>query len=278
MSLPNPYNILVLLSPFLASFLTYFFAIRKKRKIIDLAKERELNIVLANLLNVWHYVGKLNLIIQIMEDDNQKTIFPKKILPMIILNTKLLNDSCFQELDRSSEGLKKYDPIIFYELSDVGKNFDFIRKECIFPLLKNGTKEKDTLIKTVSPMIQGIMNDVQENLELVSVELGSKVVKKVKRLIKKRLAKGAQQFMKELDAAYYESIKKMLPPPYSELSFDAFKANVSDSPEFQRMIELDVNMTLEGNLDDVFSIISKKPNISIDELENEIKKMKQGKK
>src|SRR4030042_7051936 len=88
-------KIFILLSPFLSAYLVYLFAIKGRRKETDFQKEEDLNVILSNLLLVWHYLTRIENLIEILKSDDSKSLVPKKYFPVIVLKTGFLNDKCF---------------------------------------------------------------------------------------------------------------------------------------------------------------------------------------
>ena len=94
-------------SPFVASYLTYIFAIKGKQKDTDIVKRNELNNVLSHLLVVWNYLTRLDDMCKLKYDDTIVLPIPKDYFSFILLKSGTLNDNSFQELEESIKTLKK---------------------------------------------------------------------------------------------------------------------------------------------------------------------------
>ena len=127
----------------IGSFLTYWFGIRGKKKDIDDKRVMELNVVLSDMLIVWHYLNKVSEIIELWNEKTDGFLFPTKYFPLIVLKSGVLNDKCFKDLEESIHGLKRYDPISYYQLEGVGNRLNYFRGNYIIPLLQTqGEHEK----------------------------------------------------------------------------------------------------------------------------------------
>ena len=158
----------IILSPFLASYLTYHFTIKGKQRDTDFIKRNELNNVLSHLLVVWNYLTRLDDLSKLKFDNSIILPIPKDYFSFILLKSGTLNDNSFQELEESIKTLKKYDPISFYELEGLGRRLEFIKTSFILPFIKS--KSNSELNKTISDKyLKLTIDDIEEFIDSISV-------------------------------------------------------------------------------------------------------------
>lgn len=238
---------------------------KSKKKDIDIEKEKELNTILSNLLNVWHYLTRLESISEIISNKNQDYIFPKECLPGIILNTDFINDNCFRELDESNLLLKKFDPIIYYRLEGIGKNIDSIRQQFIMPFFNNPKLSSELITMGTKTLLEDTLKDIEENLEMVAEQISKKTTKKIKRFIEDYVNKETENLLQELDQKYYELMIPLMPENETKPTFEEFK-ELSKTSEFKEMQQIQMKIALEGTLTEALDIIANNPNVTTEEL------------
>lgn len=265
------FKIFTIIAPFIAAILTYFFSIRGKRKEVDLEKEKELNTVLANLLNVWDHLTRFESVIEIISEETRKSLLPKEFLPALILKSNFLNDSSFNELDRSIELLKKYDPITYYLLDGVGKDLSYIRQKILIPFFKMSNLSGNKISIGTSKILDEALNDIEDNLVLVAENLGRKMKKRISLFINDYLEKDTDAVLNELDQKYYEMMMNFIPDEIDKPTFEQFKT-ISDTEEFQQIKQVQLKVALQDSLEHVLEIFSEHPNISIQELSEQLEK------
>lgn len=200
-------------------------------------------------------------------------MFPKQALPVIILNTGVLNDKCFRELDKSNNLLKKYDPITYYKLEGLGKTLNSLRKQQIMPFLMTPNLNKDIVIGGTENLLNETLQDIEDNLEMVAEQINKKTTKRIKKFIDDYLNKDNNELLEEIDLRYYEMITQLLPKEIEKPSFDEFKES-SGSEEFQKMQEIQMQILIDSSLEQALGVLANNPGISGEYLLNEIKKEK----
>ena len=266
-------TIFSILSPFIASGLTYYFGIKNKEREIDIEKMKELNVVLSNLLNVWHYLTRIESIIDIKSNDEVSTTFPKKYISILIFNSDILDESCFSELDESMSKLKKYDPIIYYKLEGLGRKVDWMRNQYIAPFLKNLELSDEIIVKSIRPLLDDILDDVEDYLNIVSDSLGNKTSNQVKDFVDEHLSRDVTETLEEFDRKYYEIIIGFIPEEMEKPSFQEFRM-LGDNQEFQEFQEIQCKLLFEGKLEELIDVTNKNPELSLKEISQIINKEK----
>lgn len=265
------FKIFALLSPFIAAALTYFLSIKGKKKDIDIEKEKELNTILSNLLNVWHYLSQFESINEIISNEKIESIFPKEYLPGIMLNTSFLNDNCFKELDSSNEQLKKYDPITYYKLEGLGNAFNSLRKQYIMPFFNNSKLSNEFKSLGTQTLLNDTLRNIEENLEIVANKINKKTAKEVTEFIENYTTRDPKNILKELNQKYYEMMVQDIFPNGQKPTFEEFK-EICKTDEFKQIQQMQMKIIIDGKLTEVLNVISNNPDISIEELTSEIEK------
>lgn len=265
-------KIFTLLSPFISAYLVYLFAIKGRRKDIDIQKEKDLNVILSNLLLVWHYLTRIETLIEILKSDDSKSIVPKKYFSMIVLKAGLLNDKCFLDLDTSIEVIKKYDPILFFKLEGIGKTFDSIRKKFILPFLKNPNNKPEFIDATAGLLLNETLKDLEEYLETVAKKINRDTLKRVRTYISDHLNSIDNDFVEEMNEKFYELIIQILPDSLGEKpSFEQF-LEIAKTNEFKTVIEIPLELIANDTFEGFIDIISSNPDISIEDIQSELDK------
>ncbi|WP_028375350.1 hypothetical protein [Leeuwenhoekiella sp. MAR_2009_132] len=253
--------------------MTYFLGIKSKRKDIDIEKEKELNTILSNLLNVWHYLTKLESLSRIFSDDKIETILPKKYLPGLILNTEFINDDCFKDLDEANNQLKKYDPITYYQLEGVGKRLDSLRKQFLLPFFKTPNFEDQVLNTGSEVLIDEILKDIEEYLRIVAKQISKKTAKEINNYIDVYLQKDFTEVLREIDKKYYEIFISLIPKNEYVPNFKDFM-ELSKTSDFKEMIEVQMKVFFSGGTEEAINLFKENPNISIDEYIDKLERLK----
>ncbi|MCE4564257.1 hypothetical protein INQ51_08025 [Maribellus sp. CM-23] len=253
------------ISPLIAALLTYFIAIRGKRKDVDIEKERKLNIVISNLLDVWYYLGRMRKITDLNKSDFP---IPLKIIPHFLLNSKNLNDKCFRELESSIELLKEYDPITYYELSGIGNRFDYIKTNLILPFL-NASNQTDFNKKISETYIQETIAEIENYLKSVSKRLGYKVALRIKRKIKTNQLTDVEEIKKELIKYYYDFMMALIPANQVKPTIEKFGEELSQA-ETQTMISEQMELLKNTDFGQVMNLVAENPYYSIDEMKDKL--------
>jgi hypothetical protein len=253
-------------TPFIASFLTYWFAIRGKLKDTDIAKRNELNNVLSNLLIVWHYLTRLDDICKLKYEDKIILPIPKDYISFLLLKSGTLNDKSFQELDSSIINLKKYEPISFFELEGIGRRLEFLKKSFILPFIKS--KSKATLNKVLSNKYLKLMiTDIEEHIETISGRLGKEIQSKALDKLQRQFERDAEKIKDEFILEYYEIIVTL--NPNDAPTFEQF-VDVFSKPENQAAINQQFEMINEFDIEQVMEILANDPTMSTENLAVEL--------
>lgn len=254
-------NIWTYLSPVIASFLTYFIAVKGKKKDVDIEKVKKLNIVISNLLDVWNYLGKL----ENLSDLNKTNLpIPFKILPRILLNSKSLNEKSFKDLENSISLLKEYDPITYYELSGLGHRFDEIKTNFILPFL-NAKNQSELNRKISDTYIKDTIKDIEEYLLSVSKHLGYKTSKRIKKKINESLKNNIEETRKELIESYYDFIMTLVPENEQKPTLEEFEKELN-SPESKAILEEQMELFTNIDLGQIMSVVAENPYASVEEV------------
>ena len=258
-------NIWKYLSPIIISFLTYFIAVKGKRKDVDIEKVKKLNIVISNLLDVWNYLGKLENLSKLNKTDLP---IPFKILPRILLNSKSLNEKSFEELEKSISLLKEYDPITYYELSGLGHRFDEIKTNYILPFL-NAKNQSELNRKISDTYIQETIKDIEEYLLSISKHLGYKTTKRIKKKIKEHKETDIEETRKELIENYYDFMMTLVPENEEKPTLEEFE-NELKSPEVKAILEQQIELFTNVDLGQIMNLVAENPYASVEEVRNKL--------
>ncbi|HNX44106.1 MAG TPA: hypothetical protein PLJ84_06025 [Bacteroidales bacterium] len=255
-----------LAAPFIASFLTYWFAIRGKLKDSDIARRNELNTVLSNLLIVWHYLTKIEDTCKLKYDDKIALPIPKDYISSLTLKSGTLNDKCFNELDDSILSLKKYDPISFYELEGIGRRLEFLRKNFILPLIKSKSTANFNRV-VAEKYLKLMIDELEEYIETIAEGLSNETLSKALDKLQRHFEKNTEKIKDELLLEYYELIVAI--NPNNAPTYEQFVSEIS-KPEAQA--ELNKQFESIGNIDmdKLMEVVADNPNISMEEIVMEI--------
>ena len=277
-AMDNAIKIFTLLSPFIAVYLVYILGIKGKRKDTDFEKEKELNTVLSNLLLVWNYLTRIEVVIDLMADDNPNSIVPKKYYPVIILQTGILNDKCFQELDSSINLLKKYDPLIFFKLEGIGNTLHTLHIKYIMPFFKNPNTQSDLIDQGAGTVLNETLTDLEEQLEMVAGKINSDTLAQVRTYIQNHLDRDDQEILTEINTKYYELMMQVIPETFGKKTTLAEFIELAKSEEYKKVFEFQFDIVANNTLEDVLDIVAKHPDFSIDEVQVELERRQQEKK
>lgn len=258
-------NIWIYISPIIAAFLTYFIAIRGKKKDVDIEKEKKLNIVISNLLDVWNYLRKLENVSDLNKTDLP---IPFKILPQILLNSKSLNEKSFKNLEKSINLLKEYDPITYYELSGLGHRFDEIKTNFILPFI-NSKNQSELNRKISDKNIKETIQDIEEYLISVSKHLGYKTSRRVKKKINEHLENDVEETKRELIENYYDIMMLLVPENQEKPTLEEFE-NELNRPETRASLEEQMELFTNVDLGQIMSVVAENPYASVEEVKSKI--------
>ncbi|RZN80606.1 MAG: hypothetical protein EVB11_11515 [Winogradskyella sp.] len=258
-------QITAIISPFLASFLTYKFAIKSKFKDVDIEKERHLHTTLSYLLTIWHDLKTLKSLTYILKDKSEDLLFPKRLFSEIILNEKLLNQDKFDGLKHSIEGVKKYDAITYFHLEGFGENLKDIKTRFIFPFLKV-ENIKDSLIDISAGKL---IDQSIEEYEAVIIKIASLINNRTKKILINKITdskkEDAKSVINELNINYYQNIMSGIPENEVRPSYDEILKEFKPE-ELQKISELQIDIFKNNGMQKILKIVSENPDISVEEM------------
>jgi len=262
------FQIVAIISPFVAVLLTYFLSIKKARKDIDFDKEKVLNSVLSDLLNTRFTVTRVKLINDLYSNKKIETIFPKESLLQFAMSSGLIEMKSFKELEDSILKLKEYDALIYYRIEGIGANFEQIHEKFVSPLMKVLYEEE---IKSteggVYLLIKDTLESLEDNILKISTILNKRTEKEVLSILdKKNNESDLEDYIKQIEQAYFEWMAPLLKPEES-MTFDEFK-EFSKSESFGEMVKLQLAVAKLGDLEGFINCIKNNPNASMSEITN----------
>jgi hypothetical protein len=268
-------NTFTLISPFLAAYLTYYFGIKRKSVEVDFEKKRELNIILADLLDIWYYLQKLRKTIELQKENDLPLPIPIKSIPYFMFQSNTLNEDCFKNLEQSVKNIKKYDAIIYYELEGIGKNLDYMRKTFILPFLKSNSDE-NIGNKIADFVSNDILNDLEKSILDIAEKLGKSTLKKAKEKVNKLKEPDSKEMKLDFIQEYHGFVKDLI--PLSEEQKEEFTienmVKVFEQPEIQLELKKQFEVMSKYKLEDVMNLVSINPNISAENMVKELEKIK----
>ncbi len=255
--------------PIVGAFLAYWFGMRGKKVDVDIQKNRELNIVLSNMLNAWQYLNKLDELLKLSEDKTNSLIFPKQYLPFIVLKSGTLNDKCFLELEESIDKLKEYDPISYFELEGIGKKFDFIRTNYIIPFLKSSKNKNQSFEMLNRSFLDKLLNDIEEYMRRTSKLISKKTFNETSKLIENNISNSIEKIKEDYNFDYYELILSIIPDESNKPTFEEFKVEFS-TIEMKEQMEREFALIMEKGFENVVKAMAENNFLTIEELEQKL--------
>lgn len=258
------FQVITIISPFIASYLTYLFVVKSKIKDVDIEKERHLHTTLSFLLMIWHDLRTLKSLIYVLRDKSENLIFPKKIFSVFVLGKNLLSEDKFKGLKESIEGIKKYDAITYFYLEGAGEDLNEIKTKYIFPFLEIDNID-DYLIEVSAGRF---IDDAIENYEGYIVDVASLINNKTKKKVKLKIIDSKKEdrtsIINELNINYYQYMLSIIPEGTKKPSYDEFLEEFK-TEEFQKIIELQIDVFKNNGLSNLLKVVSENPNIPIEE-------------
>lgn len=248
-----------------AVIIAYFLGLKGKKADVDIQKNRELNVVLSNLISSWEHLQKLSELQQFFEDEKDDLIFPKQYLPFVAFQTGAFDEKPFEDLGNSIEMLKQYDPVAYYNLNGINKKFDFIRSNYIIPFLESAQKSNNQIKEFNRSSIDRILNDIEENMRYTSKLVSKQTYEKVQKIIEVNAENGFEERKREINQEYYELIVSSIPkhnkrPSYEEI-LELYKM-----PEAQKQMQSEFDLIVKNGIGNVVKLINENPNLSIEEI------------
>jgi hypothetical protein len=255
--------------PIIGAFLAYWFGIRGKKIDVDLQKNKELNIVLSNMLNTWQYLNKIDEILKLSQDKTDSLVFPKEYLPYLVLKSGTLNDKCFDDLEKSIDNLKEYDPISYFELEGIGNKFDFIRTNYIVPFIKSSKNKNQSFEKINRTFLDTLLNKIEEKLRRTSKQISKKTYEETCLLIEENLLLSSKQIIDEYNFEYYELILTLIDDEIPKPTFEEFKEEFGKD-DVKKQMDKELQIIMENGLEKVIEIMLDNDFSTIEELEHKI--------
>jgi len=260
------FKIAAVASPFLASYMTYLFAIKSKVKDIDIEKEKHLNIALSNLLQIWQDLNTLKRLFFVIEDKSDDLIFSKKFLSIVILSKKLLSEEKFEELHTSVAEIKKYDALTYFRFENIGENLNEVKSRFIHPFLEMDNIED--IINGIGPgtgkIFDNYMEDYEEYIFNVAKSISKKLKNKVSDIIQDLKNDDPVSVVNELNINYYQLMLSLLYGESDKPSYEEF-LEIVKTEEYKKVMELHMVAFENNGMSSILEIISEKPDISIEE-------------
>lgn len=248
----------------LGSGLTYFFTVKGKQKDIDNQKYAEINSVISNLLVIWEELTKVDDIFTLKSNKDSPVSFLLDYTFIFISKLNLSNSEIYNELDDSIKNLKKYDPVIFYELEGLGKKLEFIKINFINPLSKsNSISLADFTTNHLSTTIMIVEDHI--------ISLSKKVDKKIRNLVLNKLNRfGVEEMEESILQEFYCQFSRFTPMN----SYEQFKIELKsdEAKEAIRQVFSVLNFT---NLEYFMTLVSNDPERSIEELQKIVQTQQQ---
>jgi hypothetical protein len=253
-------------SSFLASYMTYLFAIKGKIKEIDIEKEKHLNIALSNLLLIWQDLNALKRLFFVIEDKSDDLIFSKKFLSVVILSKKLLSEDKFEELKTSIEELKKYDALTYFRFENIGDNLKEVKSRFILPFLEMDDIENiiSGIGKGTGKLFDNYLKDYEEYIFSVAKSINKKIKNKISDLLQDLKNDDPVSVVNELNINYYQLMLSLLYDESDKPSYEEF-LEIVKTEEYKNMIELHMVAFENNGIASILEIVSEKPDISIEE-------------
>jgi hypothetical protein len=251
--------------------LAYWFGIRGKNTDISIQRNKELNIILSNMLTVWHYFAKLNQLTDLPKEQKARMVFPLALLPVVVANSNAFDEAAFDELEKSLQNLKQYDPLAFHHLEGIGRRFRILKDDFVAPTLKSQQLERSGHI--LGMFRKSILSKTTQEFEKHLVHVAKLISKRVEKEVNAELAKNSPQAVEELIEEYnqefYEMITSIMPEDMAKPDYASFKEELS-KPEWHAMMEQQVPLIAKHGFGAFISIVAQNPSITPDELAKEI--------
>lgn len=258
-----------LLSPIIAAALVYWFGNKSKKQDIDNQKTKELNIILANMLNCLFYLNKLSEVLKFSEDQKDDLLFPIRFLPFIVLKSETLNDNCFNELDNSIEMLKQYDPISHFELEGIGRKIDYVKKTYIIPFVENSNKDSVTAQKFSITFLDKLSDEIEEKIKHTAKLISNETLKKVEKKIEQISVSNNEEMRQEFNQEYYQFVLSILPNDVQKPTIDGLLEAFKD-PEIRIQIETEFEFIAKNGMQTLTNLIAQNPDVTIEQLQQNL--------
>ncbi|MFD2517600.1 hypothetical protein [Salinimicrobium flavum] len=254
-------EIWLILTPIITAILTYFIAIRGKRKDVNLEKEKKLNIVISDLLDVFYFLQSLK---SISDLNKEELPFPPRMFSFILIQSGMIDESCLQELKKSIKLLKSYDPVTYYDINGIGERFDYLQSNFITPLITS--KNNQELNSNLS---EGYLDGLIEEIKTHILSISRKANKGNYKLLKKRITREVKsnEIKEELINNYFDFLRKL--PHYENFTDEELKRETSGE-EFQKLMEAQLSVLEVADNKELMKIVAEDPDISVEEMKSRL--------
>lgn len=261
-----------------SSYAAFHFGMRGKRREIDLSKNKELNVVLSNLLLVWEYLTALENLLKIMKQPHEKSIIPLKYYPAIIKNMGKLNELCFTEFEASVALLKQYDPVIYFEIQGFGRSSDDFLKKFINPVLFSSEIDSSMVVATVEMPLIDIIERCEDLLELVAKLQSSQILADVRDFISSHRERDFEAILESSNNDYFQYFLRCF-PDFAEMNptIDDF-IEFARSEEYKEVVDVQMFILVHGLMQEYIDLFQLNPEISPSEMLECLKKIAVNKK
>ncbi len=261
-----------IVTPFISALLVYFFAIKSKKKEIDIQKEKELNCILGDLLEVWFYLKKIKRTMSISSADFSNSVIPKNVFPIFAIKSGLLDDNCLKELDDSIELIKKYDPILYFKLKGRGNELIIIKNKSIEPILKS-IEDISNLInleKTTNKLLTDLNFEIEDELKMIASLISRKCKRDLLDYLHEYTEENIDDFINTLNLDFYENLRLA----HNNVNFPTYEEFLKEvkSEDGQKFIRFQMNVMLNDSLPDLMNTIKDNPSVSLEDLLNKFNK------
>jgi len=259
----------IIISSMLGASIIYWFSIKGKKQDVDFQKNKELNIVLSNMLDTWHYLNKINELLKFQEDSNTDSIYPMKYLPLIVLKSGNLNDSCFGELEKSIVTLKQYDPLAYHNLEGIGRKFGHIKSNFILPFLTTKYKHNNVSKIISRTFLDNLLKDIEEHLTETAKLISRETLHKIEKKIEINFEKDFDKVKEDLNNWFYDFVCLALPEGHKMPTKEELKAEMNNQ-EVQDQMLTHFESIANSNITLLCHVVTENPAISIEELAHTI--------
>lgn len=247
------------------NILTYHFTRKGKLRDVELQKRVELNNVLSSLWAVRQYVTKIDDLLEIRNSEDLTFPIPKRLLPVVMLDSGLLNDACFLELDKAVDELKKHDPLTYADLQGLGKKLHLFKSNVVVPYLLSGA-EVSVSSDLAESSIEDMVEEVENAIELITKKIDAKTYD----ASRQRLEKDAPADVKEMNERMMQETYRMFTKAGLKSTYEEYQTEMKD-PEVRKQFEQAADLILgNGDFQERLKLVMNNPGISIEELQKSL--------
>lgn len=254
-------------------FLTFYLNIQNSKKNIKLESIKEINVVIANMLDVWYVFWQHYRCLQVITSQRKDIFFPFKDFLLTSTNSNLINKNCFDEFETSVTLIKKYNPIVHYKISGIATEIRKIQMYYFDALIISPKMQANMVSKKDLKLIEDCMKHFEELTLLVAKYGNGDLYDDVNNVFKSNYDKDLNKFINEIQNQYFKYIKSIL--PFSDKSFTLkdFKAEMQKAEVKELLISLlnEVSKVSDKPIEYIFEVLKNNPGIKTDEFLEKIK-------